>query len=60
MYMHIHSLNYFDILNTIILVRTVSKCLEKDLENIKVVQITKKHLFKNKCKFDCKIINNSH
>ena len=38
----IRNFNYFYILKTIILVRIVSKCLEKDLENMKVVQITKK------------------
>ena len=40
----IRSFNYLDILKTIIFVRTVSKCLEKNPENMKVVHITNKHL----------------
>ena len=39
----IRSFNYLDILKTIIFVRTVNKCLGKNPENIKVVQINKKH-----------------
>ena len=41
-----------------ILARIVNKGVKKYLANAKLAQITKTHLYKYKCKFDCKTIKN--